>query len=98
MGRTEDGLCYVVSKFIEGSDLARRIREKPLSHCESAELVATIAEALHHAHQHMVVHRDVKPANILIDAAGKPYLADFGLALKEEDFGSGLVWPARPPT
>ena len=89
VGRTEDGLCYVVSKFIQGSDLARKIREKPLSHYESAELVATIAEALHHAHHHMVVHRDVKPANILIDATGKPYLADFGLALKEEDFGEG---------
>ena len=89
VGRSEDGLCYVVSKFVDGSDLAKRIRLKPLSHSESAELVATIAEALHHAHRHLVVHRDVKPANILIDAAGKPYLADFGLALKEEDFGSG---------
>ncbi|MGO9113216.1 MAG: protein kinase domain-containing protein [Thermoguttaceae bacterium] len=93
VGQTEDGLCYVVSKFIEGSDLARRIGEKQLSHYESAGLVMAIAEALHHAHLHMVVHRDVKPANILIDAAGKPYLADFGLALKEEDFGgrSGQV-------
>ncbi|MGA2253314.1 MAG: serine/threonine-protein kinase [Thermoguttaceae bacterium] len=91
VGRTEDGLCYVVSEFIEGSDLARNIREKPLSHRESAELVAAIAEALQHAHQHMVVHRDVKPANILIDTAGKPYLADFGLAFREEDFGEGSV-------
>ncbi|MGA2257451.1 MAG: serine/threonine-protein kinase, partial [Thermoguttaceae bacterium] len=89
VGRTEDGLCYVVSKFIEGSNLARRAGEKPLSHLESAGLVMAIAEALHHAHLHAVVHRDVKPANILIDATGKPYLADFGLALKEEDFGGG---------
>ena len=89
VGRTDDGLCYVVSKFIEGSDLARRIKESRLSHCESAGLVAAIAEALHHAHLHMVVHRDVKPANILIETTGKPYLADFGLALKEEDFGGG---------
>ena len=96
VGRTEDRLCYVVSKFIEGSDLAGRIRENRLSHCESAGLVAAIAEALHHAHLHQVVHRDVKPANILIDAAGKPYLADFGLALKEEDFGgrSGIAGTA----
>ncbi len=90
VGRTEDGLCYVVSEFIEGSDLARKIREKPLLHRRSGELVAAIAEALHHAHLHMVVHRDVKPANILIDTTGRPYLADFGLALKEEDFGGGL--------
>ena len=89
VGRTDDGLCYVVSKFIQGSDLAKRIKGHRLSHCESAGLVAAIAEALHHAHLHMVVHRDVKPANILIETTGKPYLADFGLALKEEDFGSG---------
>jgi len=89
VGRTDDGLCYVVSKFIEGSDLARRIRETPLSHKESAGLVAAIAEALHHAHLNLVVHRDVKPANILVDVTGKPYLTDFGMALKEEDFGNG---------
>src|SRR5208337_5357184 len=89
VGRTDDGLCYVVSKFIEGSDLARRISEKPPSHHESARVVMGVAEALHHAHLHMVVHRDVKPANILIETTGKPYLADFGLALKEEDFGGG---------
>ena len=56
---------------------------------ESAELVATIAEALHYAHTRGLVHRDVKPANILIDASGKPCVADFGLALRDEDFGKG---------
>ena len=88
-GPTEDGLCYVVSKFIEGSNLAARIKENPLSHREAAELVATIAEALHHAHLHRVVHRDIKPSNILLDSTGKPHLADFGLALTEEHFGEG---------
>jgi serine/threonine protein kinase/formylglycine-generating enzyme required for sulfatase activity len=88
-GLTEDGLCYVVSKFIEGCNLAARIREKPLAHREAAGLMATIAEAAHHAHLHRVVHRDIKPANILLDTAGKPYLADFGLALTEEQFGRG---------
>ncbi len=86
-GRTEDGMCYVVSKFIEGSDLKSRNQETPLAHREAVELVATIAEALHYAHVHGVVHRDVKPANILIDLQLKPYLADFGLALREEDLG-----------
>jgi formylglycine-generating enzyme required for sulfatase activity len=53
------------------------------------EWVATLAEALEYAHTHGVVHRDVKPANILLDAKGDPHLCDFGLALKEEDFGKG---------
>src|SRR5271166_2469060 len=50
VGRTEDGLCFVVSKFIEGSDLARRIKESRPGFHESAALVATVADALHHAH------------------------------------------------
>ena len=89
VGRTEDGLCFVVSKFIEGSDLATRIKERHPGFHESAALVATISEALHFAHTRGLVHRDVKPANILIDASGNAFLADFGLALKEEDFGRG---------
>ncbi len=88
VGRTDDGLCFVVSKFIEGSDLAKRIKEARPGFHESAALVATIAEALHFAHTRGLVHRDIKPANILIDASGNAFLADFGLALKEEDFGT----------
>jgi serine/threonine protein kinase/formylglycine-generating enzyme required for sulfatase activity len=89
LGRTEDGLCFVVSKFIEGSNLAEKIAAARPSWVEAAELTATVAEALHYAHKGGLVHRDVKPGNILIDPTGKPYLADFGLALKEEDFGQG---------
>jgi eukaryotic-like serine/threonine-protein kinase len=89
VGRTEDGLCFVVSKLIEGSDLTVRIRDaRPFFH-ESAELIATVAEALHYAHTRGLVHRDIKPGNILIDTSGKPFVADFGLALRDEDFGIG---------
>jgi serine/threonine protein kinase/formylglycine-generating enzyme required for sulfatase activity len=87
VGRTEDGLCYVVSKYVEGSDLACRMRRGRLSFRESAELLALVAEALHHAHARGLIHRDIKPANILLDARERPYVADFGLALREEDYG-----------
>ena len=87
VGRTDDGLCYVVSKYIEGTSLAERLGQGRMPFGESAELVATVAEALHHAHTRDLVHRDIKPANILLDSAGKPVVADFGLVLREEDFG-----------
>ena len=89
VGRTEDGLCFVVSKLIEGSDLAVKIRQARLPFRDSAELVATIADALHYAHTRGLVHRDVKPSNILIETSGKPSVADFGLALRDEDYGRG---------
>jgi serine/threonine protein kinase/formylglycine-generating enzyme required for sulfatase activity len=87
VGRLEEGLPYVVSKFIEGCTLADKCRHFKLTIHEVASLVAKMAEALQFAHQKRVVHRDVKPANILLDTDGRPFLADFGLALKEEDFG-----------
>jgi eukaryotic-like serine/threonine-protein kinase len=95
-GRTDDGLCYVVSKFLEGSDLAAKIRQDRPGFRESAELIILVAEALHYAHTQGLVHRDIKPANILIDARGKPCVADFGLALKDEDFGTGSGFAGTP--
>jgi serine/threonine protein kinase len=89
VGRTDDGLCFVVSKLVEGSDLAVRISQDRPSCRDSAELIGIVAEALHYAHTRGLVHRDIKPANILIDASGKPCLTDFGLALRDEDFGKG---------
>jgi serine/threonine protein kinase/formylglycine-generating enzyme required for sulfatase activity/tetratricopeptide (TPR) repeat protein len=96
LGRTEDGLCFVVSKLIEGDDLAVRISRDRPSCRDSAELVATIAEALYYAHTRGLVHRDIKPANILIDASGKPCVVDFGLALRDEDFGKSAAHIGTP--
>jgi hypothetical protein len=84
VGRTDDDLCFVVSKFIAGSNLREKIRKSRLSFNDTANLVARVADALHHAHLKGLVHRDIKPANILIDTTGNPAVADFGLALKEE--------------
>jgi formylglycine-generating enzyme required for sulfatase activity/tetratricopeptide (TPR) repeat protein len=96
VGRTDDGLCYIVSKYVEGSSLAARIRQgRPPFH-ESAELVAVVADALHHAHGQRFVHRDIKPANILLDRDGKPCVADFGLALTSEGFGKGRSLVGTP--
>jgi hypothetical protein len=96
VGRTDDGLCYIVSKWIAGSDLKEKIQQARPSFPESTAVVAAVAEALHYAHRQGLVHRDVKPSNILLDAAKRPYVADFGLALKEEDFGQGANFAGTP--
>ena len=96
VGTTSDGLCYVVSKLIEGCDLASKIKEARPPYTQAAELVATVAAALHYAHRRGLVHRDIKPGNILLDTSGKVYVADFGLALKEEDFGKGAGFAGTP--
>ena len=80
VGHIPGGRCYVVSKYMEGGDLAARLRQARPAFVESAELIAILCEALHYTHAHDLFHRDIKPANILLDAAGVPYLADFGLA------------------
>ena len=77
----------VVSKFVQGADLKTRIATNRPSYAGAVRLVIRIAEGLHHAHQAGLVHRDIKPANLLVDAKETPYVADFGLVLKAEDFG-----------
>ena len=96
IGQTDDGICYIVSRYIDGSDLSHRKRTAPLSIGESVELIATIAEALHYAHTHKVIHRDVKPTNILLDRRGTAYIADFGLALLEEDAATSNTVTGTP--
>jgi serine/threonine protein kinase/formylglycine-generating enzyme required for sulfatase activity len=96
VGRTDDGHCYVVSRFIDGSDLAESLRHGRPSFRDSAELAAVVAGALHHAHTRNLVHRDIKPANILLDGSRKPWVADFGLALKDEDYGKGARLAGTP--
>jgi serine/threonine protein kinase len=96
VGSSPDCPCFIVSKFIEGHTLAGRLRAGRLAPAEAASLVAAVAEALHLAHQRGIVHRDVKPGNILLDPAGRPHLADFGLALREEHTGAGPRYAGTP--
>ena len=96
VGSTDECPCFVVSKYIEGTDLSKRINENRPSYPESAELVRAVAEALHYAHKQGIVHRDVKPGNILIGTDGKPYVVDFGLALREENIGKGPKYAGTP--
>ena len=87
---------FCVSPYIEGTTLAKKVQEGTFSYHEAAELVATIAEALHYAHSKGVFHRDIKPGNILLDLEGNPHIADFGLALREEDVGKGPTHVGTP--
>jgi len=75
-----DGQCYFSMKFVEGGQLDEVIKHTPLSIREAAELIAKVARTVHYAHEHGILHRDIKPGNILLDANGEPHLTDFGLA------------------
>src|SRR6266545_963568 len=75
-----EGSCYFSMKFIEGGQLDEVARRTPISVRNAAELIARLARTVHYAHEHGIVHRDIKPGNILVDAKGEPHLTDFGLA------------------
>jgi len=75
-----DGQCYFSMKFIEGGQLDEVVRRTPMSIRQAAELIAKVARTVHYAHEHGILHRDIKPGNILLDQEGQPHLTDFGLA------------------
>ena len=82
VGSTDSGSVFIVSKLIEGETLAAQMsRVGRHSPADAARLLAKMARALHFAHEKGLVHRDVKPSNIVIDRAGEPILIDFGVAL-----------------
>lgn len=78
-----DETLFIVCDFIDGMSLAEWHHKHPLSTNEAVEICQTVALALHYAHEHGIVHRDVKPGNILIDRDKTPYVVDFGLAKRK---------------
>ena len=75
-----DGCCYFSMKFVEGGPLDEVFKREPIPIRRATKLIAKLARAVHYAHQHGILHRDIKPGNILIDAKGEPHVTDFGLA------------------
>jgi TolB-like protein/cytochrome c-type biogenesis protein CcmH/NrfG len=75
-----DGQCYFSMKFIEGGQLDEVVRREPMPIRRAAKLIAKVARTVHYAHEHGILHRDIKPGNILLDKNGEPHLTDFGLA------------------
>ena len=75
-----DGQCYFSMKFVEGGQLDEVIGHSPMSIRQTVELIAKVARTVHYAHERGILHRDIKPGNILLDAKGEPHLTDFGLA------------------
>ena len=75
-----DGQCYFSMKFVEGGQLDEVARREPMTVRQSVGLMVKVARIVHYAHEHGILHRDIKPGNILLDAKGEPHLTDFGLA------------------
>ena len=82
-----DGHPFLAMKLIHGGTLATRLAHGPLEAREAVRLLAKVAAAVQHAHDKGVLHRDLKPSNILLDAAGDPWLTDFGMAACAQSSG-----------
>jgi TolB-like protein/tRNA A-37 threonylcarbamoyl transferase component Bud32/Tfp pilus assembly protein PilF len=74
------GRCYFSMGLVEGGRLDQIAKREPMSPRQATEVIAKLARTVHYAHQHGIIHRDIKPGNILLDTKGEPHLTDFGVA------------------
>ncbi len=79
-GITSEGMAYFVMEYVEGTDLARAIRDGNLDTNRKLDVIIQVCKALSYAHKNRVIHRDIKPANVLIDTEGNALVLDFGIA------------------
>ena len=75
-----NGQCYFSMQFVEGGQLDEVVTREPMPIRRAVELIVKVAGTVHYAHEHGILHRDIKPGNILVDKNGEPHLTDFGLA------------------
>lgn len=93
--RSDEDICYLVTEFVDGESLEEKLRTSSYTFKESATLIAQIADALQYAHENGIVHRDVKPSNVLLDREGNPRVMDFGLAKRDLDVGNTMTSEGR---
>lgn len=82
-GQTEEGVCFLVTEYVRGETLDHCLEQSHQTPEATSELIVQIAEALDYAHREGIIHRDVKPANIMIDESRQAHIMDFGLAKRE---------------
>ncbi|MDQ3120639.1 MAG: protein kinase [Verrucomicrobiota bacterium] len=75
-----DGSCYFSMKLVEGGQLDEVVRREPMPLRRAVEIAVKLARTVHYAHEHGILHRDIKPGNVLLDRNGDAHLTDFGLA------------------
>ena len=96
VGTLPEGICYVVSKYIDCETLADKMK-RPIGPVEAIEITIDLAETLQHVHEAGIVHRDMKPSNVLVSRDGEFFINDFGLAMievSETDRGILIGTPA----
>lgn len=97
-GHTEDGALYVVIEYIDGVDVATYVRDHQLSVADVLRLFTQICQGVAAAHSALVIHRDIKPGNVIVSAQGEPKLLDFGIAGTIDAAGELTSTPAMTPS